>query len=149
MKQEPLFVVPCSATKSRFLKNGPMLAKEAYQGQAFQICRRILEREKLKWCVLSAHYGFIWPTTKIEWYDVKMTPVKPDDCWDECFGFITNRQYARLMAAERIIVLGSQLYADAARILLNKPIESPVSGLPIGRMLQVLHSASWLLAVRG
>jgi hypothetical protein len=139
-----LFVVPCSQQKSRYLKDGAMPAKIAYQGQAFQICRRILEREKLKWCVLSAHYGFIWPTTKIEMYDVKMEPVTEETCWDDCFGYITNRQYARLMTSERIVVLGSQLYASAASVLLKRPVEAPVAGMTIGYMVQRLHSGAWL-----
>jgi hypothetical protein len=115
-----------------------MLAKNAYAGTAFKICRAELERQKLKWCILSASYGFIWPTTYIEWYDEKMTPVTEDTDWENCFGFITNRQYARLMTAEHIVVLGSNLYANAAAVLLRRPVESPVAGLPIGKMLASL-----------
>ena len=140
---ETLFIVPCSATKSRILKNTPMPAKEAYTGQAFQICRRMLEKEHLKWCVLSAFYGFIWPTTVIEWYDVKMEPVDDETAWDDCFGFITNRQYARLMTSDRYVLLGSRLYANAAKVLLKRDVESPVSGLPIGKMLGEIKRGLW------
>ena len=83
-----LFIVPCSATKSRILSTQPMPAKEAYTGQAFRLCRSMVEAARVKWCILSAHYGFIWPTTVIEYYDVKMTPVDEHTCWDECFGSI-------------------------------------------------------------
>jgi hypothetical protein len=139
-----LYIVPCSQTKSRVLACQPMPAKEAYLGQAFQTCRRILEKNKLKWCILSGYYGFLWPTTVIENYDVKMLPVTADTCWDDCFGAINNRQYARLMTARDITVLGSKLYADAARILLQRPVHAPVAGLSIGHMLSALTRQQWL-----
>lgn len=139
-----LYVVPCSATKARTLAAGPMPARDAYTGQAFRLARHHLERARLKWCILSGYYGFIWPSTMIEHYDVKMEPVDDDTVWDECFGFITNRQYARLMNAERVVVLGSKLYADAASVLLRRHVEAPLVGLPIGKMLSELSRASWL-----
>jgi hypothetical protein len=131
----PLYIVPCSQTKSRVLASQAMPAKEAYMGQAFQCCRRILERHRLQWCILSGYYGFLWPTTLIENYDVKMRPVTPSTCWDDCFGHINNRQYARLMAATDLTCLGSRLYVDAAAILLGRPVAAPVAGLSIGHML--------------
>jgi hypothetical protein len=136
---ESLFVVPCSATKSRILQDGtPLPARDAYTGQAFRMARQRLERAGAKWCILSGYYGFIWPSTVIENYDVKMEPVNESTVWDECFGAITNRQYARLMTAERIVVLGSKLYANAAAVLLHRQVEAPLVGLPIGKMLQRL-----------
>lgn len=134
-----LFVVPCSATKSRILRDGsPLPARDAYVGQSFRMARQRLEKSREKWCILSGHYGFLWPTTVIEYYDVKMEPVTEATVWDECFGFITNRQYAKLMTAERVVVLGSRLYANAASVLLKREVEAPLAGLPIGKMLQKL-----------
>jgi hypothetical protein len=147
MTEQTLFVVPCSATKASELKTQPLLAKDAYTGQAFKMCRALLESHHLKWCVLSAWYGFIWPTTIIEWYDVKMEAVTPETDW-ECFDMISNRQYARLMTSERTVVLGSRLYADAASILLNRTVEAPMAGLSIGKMLGAIKAASWLPARR-
>lgn len=140
-----LFVVPCSATKSRILINGdPLPARDAYTGQAFRMARQRLEQAKEKWCILSGYYGFLWPSTVIENYDVKMEPVTTDTVWDECFGAINNRQYARLMTAEHIVVLGSRLYANAASVLLHRKVEAPLVGLPIGRMLQKIASGDFL-----
>ena len=144
MKSQPLFVVPCSATKSRILHSQPMPAREAYTGQAFQTARRLCERHHIKWCVLSGYYGFLWPNTPVEFYDQKMLPVTPDTVWDDCFGSITNRQYGRLRTASRVIVLGSRLYATAAATLLARPVESPLAGLPIGKMLSTLIAAKFL-----
>lgn len=132
-----LYVVACSAKKSRILRSGEaMPAKEAYLGQAFRMARLVLERRRLKWCILSGHYGFIWPSTMIEDYDVKMKPVRPGDQWDECFGLLSNRQFARLRTADRVVVLGSRVYSDAAQVLLGRPVEAPLAGLMIGHMLQ-------------
>ena len=142
MSYHPLYVVPCSATKARTLAAGPMPARDAYTGQAFRFARHYLERRRLKWCILSAWYGFIWPDTLIESYDVKMEPVTQDTVWHECFGFITDRQYGRLMTAESITVLGSRFYSDAAAILLQRPVHAPLSGLPIGRMLSALSTGT-------
>lgn len=139
-----LYIVPCSATKARTLAAGPMPARDAYTGQAFRMARHQMERRKLKWCILSAHYGFIWPDTKIEHYDVKMTTVTPQTPWFDCFGEITNRQYGRLMSATQITVLGSRLYSDAAAVLLDRPVCAPLAGLSIGRLLSALNSTIWL-----
>ena len=141
----PLFVVPCSATKSKALTNGsPMPARDAYTGQAFRMARHQLDSARAKWCILSGYYGFIWPSTVIESYDVKMEPVDESTVWDECFGAINNRQYAKLMTAERIVVLGSMLYVNAAAVLLNRDIDAPLAGLPIGKMLQRLATGDFL-----
>ncbi len=139
-----LYIVACSATKARTLSSAPMPARDAYTGQAFRMCRFHLERLRLKWCILSAHYGFIWPSTLIESYDVKMTPVTPSTCWDNCFGAITNRQYARLITEPHITVLGSRLYSDAASVLLQRPALAPLAGLTIGHMLSAINRCAWI-----
>ncbi len=144
MQTDILYVVPCSATKARTLEAGPMPARDAYCGQAFRLARHHLEKHRAKWCILSGYYGFVWPSTIIENYDVKMEPVTEHTVWDECFGAINNRQYARLMTAGKIVVLGSRLYADAASILLDRPVVAPLVGLPIGKMLSELSRATFL-----
>lgn len=145
MNTERLFVVACSATKSRILEAGnPLPAKSAYTGHAFRLARQQMERHRLKWCILSGYYGFVWPSTVIENYNVKMTPVDKETVWDECFGAINNRQHARLMTAGEIVVLGSALYANAAAALLRRPVTAPLAGLPIGRILQQLSTGNFL-----
>jgi len=141
---EILFIVPCSARKHPALKSGAMAAQDAYTGQAFRICQRILRQQRRKWCILSAHYGFIWPSTLIEWYEQKMEPVTPGTVWEDCFQHITNRQYARLRTSRPLIVLGSRLYAQAAATLLHQTVFAPVAGLPIGKMLSRLAAGDWL-----
>jgi hypothetical protein len=114
-----------------------MPARDAYAGQAFRMARRHLELGRHKWCILSGGLGFLWPTTWIEDYDAKM-PAKIDPGTWEPFNLLTDRQYGRLLSADRIVVLGSRRYAAAAAAFLNREVEAPLAGLPIGRMLSEL-----------
>lgn len=146
-----LYCLPCSATKARTLEAGPLPARDAYTGQAFRMLRQTMEREKLKWCILSGGYGFLWPTSVIEWYDEKMRPLRKDEPWDDCFEEMNQRQYGQLMNADVVSVLGSRLYADVAEeLLVNRSIfrgevRKPLAGLPIGKMLQAIHRREWLI----
>lgn len=138
-----LFILPCSATKARTLAAGPMPARDAYTGNAFRMLRRQLEIDRAKWCILSGYYGFLWPDTPIEDYNVRMEPVTPETVWDECFGMLTDRQYGRLMTADSFTVLGSRLYSDAAAVLLKRPVRAPLAGLSIGLMLSAIARGTW------
>jgi hypothetical protein len=136
-----LFVVPCSQRKARALIEGSLPAREAYAGQAFLMLRRWVESERAPWCILSGWYGFLWPDTRIEHYDFKITTPGADDSW-EAFAALKQKQYGRLRAAKRVTVLGSRLYADNAAWLLDRKIEAPFAGLTIGRMLQAISRLS-------
>ncbi len=138
-----LFVVSCSQRKTAALKAGPTPARDAYDGTAFKIARRLLENAGAKWCILSGHYGFLWPDTVIEYYDVKMDS-DPESPWEGEFDAIKQKQYGRLMRAERVVVLGSQIYARTAEVMLGRKVEAPMAGLPIGKALQKLKSGVWL-----
>lgn len=138
-----VFVVACSATKAEALKTRPMRADEAYTGQAFRLAKEALRRAHARWFILSAWYGLIRPSTCIEHYDVMMTPIQPGDSWDEGFRYVTHKDLSLLRNAP-VICLGSNLYADALEWMLERPVERPVAGLPIGRMLQTLKAGHWI-----
>lgn len=140
---ETLYIVACSQTKSSLLRSEPLSAREAYTGQAFRLCRQHLEAAHAKWCILSGFYGFLWPDTRIEWYDERIDP-DPHRPWEAPFDSLKQKQYGRLRSANRHILLGSRLYADTAAVLLDRPVQAPVAGLPIGRMLSALKSRTWL-----
>jgi hypothetical protein len=138
------YIISCSAKKSRLLESGHKLpAREAYVGQAFKFASEACERKGLPYFILSAGYGLICPDTVIENYNVKMTPLSPDDQWDNCFEHVTDEQLAQLRAADRVVMLGGKVYADAAEVLLGRPIERPLAGLGIGRMLNALRVGMW------
>lgn len=135
---ECLYIVPCSQTKAPELKEKAMAAREAYRGQAFMLARQWCEAMRAKWCILSGGYGFLWPDTIIEHYDCKILPVKRSTCWDDAFEAIKQKQYGRLLSADRYCLLGSRLYAANAEWLLGREVAAPLAGLPIGKMLQIL-----------
>ena len=138
------YIIACSARKSRLLESGSRLpAREAYMGQAFRFSREAVERRGAPYFILSAHYGLLAPDSVIENYNVKMSPLSPDDQWDTCFDNVTDDQLHQLRGADRVVVLGSRLYADAAGVLLGRPVEAPLAGLPIGRMLNALRVGMW------
>lgn len=139
-----VYIIACSARKSRLLESGSRLpAREAYMGQAFRFSRDAVERRGAPYFILSAHYGLLAPDSVIENYNVKMSPLSPGDQWDTCFDNVTDDQLHQLRAADRVVVLGSRLYADAAAVLLRRPVEAPLAGLPIGRMLNALRVGMW------
>jgi hypothetical protein len=138
-----LFVVSCSQRKTAALKTGPTPARDAYDGTAFKIARRLIENAGLKWCILSGYYGFLWPDTVIEYYDVKMDP-DPDRPWGGEFDSIKQKQYGRLMSARNVVLLGSRLYARTAEIMLCRSVVAPLAGLPIGKALRKLKEGEWL-----
>ena len=139
-----VYIIACSARKSRLLESGSRLpAREAYMGQAFRFSREAVERRGAPYFILSAHYGLLAPDSVIENYNVKMSPLSPDDQWDTCFDNVTDDQLHQLRTADRVVVLGSRLYADAAGVLIGRPVEAPLAGLPIGRMLNALRVGMW------
>ena len=138
------YIVACSQRKSRLLESGSRLpAREAYMGQAFRFSRDAVERKGRPWFILSGFYGLLAPDATIENYDHKMTPFKPGDQWDNCFEHVTDDQLDQLRGADRVVVLGSRLYAEAAEVMLGRPVECPLAGLPIGRMLNALRVGMW------
>ena len=59
------------------------------------------------------------------------------------FNAIKQKQYGRLYAARRVIVLGSRLYPSVAAGLLERDVEAPLAGLSIGKMLALLSRAEF------
>lgn len=115
-------------------------------GQCFRLARTVLEQAGARYCILSGWYGFLWPNSPVKWYDAKM----PGDAatnlwqWDHAFEALSNRQFARLRMAARLICLGSRLYSDAAAAILGRPVEAPLAGLPIGRMMSEIKRGAFL-----
>lgn len=136
-----IYIVPCSKSKHPELRRTMFPARDAYTGPAFRIAREGLERTGSSWCVLSALYGFIYPHTEIGWYEKKMgrvsalTSLTASMLCDQmkCYGLM-----GELAAASRVIVLGSTRYAEAAAAMLRRDVESPVAGLPIGKMMRAI-----------
>ena len=70
-----LLVLSCSARK-RSVPEGPLPALDRYDGQFFRILRKsgVLSTNHLHIVILSARFGFLTATSRIPWYDQKITP---------------------------------------------------------------------------
>ncbi|MFC1418665.1 DUF6884 domain-containing protein [Streptacidiphilus cavernicola] len=124
-----LVVVACGSQKAP----GPMPARDLYQSTTFRLARAAAERlaPRHGWYVLSARHGLIHPDTVTHPYDQRITFP----------GAITAEQVrtqARdlgLLTAERCVLLGPHLYAQAARQAWPRLI-APAEGQPVGYMNQ-------------
>lgn len=143
------FVVPCSSRKTfdQRVPGEKRMAQNAYCGQAFLFCRQHLEGHRWPWFILSGKHGFLHPYSEIQDYNQKIEAPERIQVWDEAFDMLTDGQHAALSGADRVIVLGSALYADVAEWLLGREVERPYAGLPIGKMLQLLKSGAWIKGV--
>ena len=70
-----LLVLSCSARK-RSVPENPLPALDRYDGQFFRILRKsgVCSTNHLHVVILSARFGFLTATSRIPWYDQKITP---------------------------------------------------------------------------
>ena len=143
MKRRDLIIVPCSSRKNILLNFRSLPARSAYTGQAFVFARDYIEAFEIDWIILSAKHGFIWPTTRIAYYDARMPSGQvPHDVRESIYR-MTRSDFTRLMEFGRYVCLGGADYCNAAEQILRKPIERPLAGLGIGKMLFNLKWAEW------
>jgi hypothetical protein len=115
-------------------------AKDAYIGPLFSAERRVAEVWGRPWMILSAKYGFLEPTARIENYDVSFAKPNTSPTSEE-----TLRRQVREFGLDRlgdVVVLGGTAYAAAARAAFagtNVQVTAPVAGLPLGKMLHHLN----------
>ncbi|HLN89019.1 MAG TPA: hypothetical protein VK253_03030 [Candidatus Binatia bacterium] len=76
MRENPiskiLTIVPCGQSKiwKNNPKHGPERAGKAYIGAPFIVNKKFAKKFSNKWLILSAKYGFLEPSFKIEDYNV-------------------------------------------------------------------------------
>lgn len=113
-----LVVVPCGSRKiwDEEADAGPTRAKDAYRGAPFKVNREYAEKfSPNSWVILSAKYGFISPDFVIQGnYDVSFYEPPPTSINDQEL----KRQVRQkgLDRFNRVIILGSQTYADKVRV---------------------------------
>jgi len=127
-----IYLIACSATKLD--KAAP--ACDLYQGQAFKAARKLAEKSRAEYWILSAKHGLIHPDTVTEPYN-------------DYLGAMTKAQRTQwgAMVCEQIKAAG--LTSRAAVILAGKHYAAPIShlfpalnlplaGLGIGQQLRKL-----------
>lgn len=140
-----LCIVPCGNKKiwAKSPNIGPMMAQYAYTGSFSRKCQEYAKTfYPGNWCILSAKYGFLFPSDIIEGpYNVSFNNVKTNPISLESLS--SQVEGKDLGEYERIIVLGGKSYVEIAKSLfLNKEICVPLSDCKgIGYMMGKLNSA--------
>lgn len=136
-----LYILPCSKTK--IWDVNPRLAPfqpsgTVYQGQLHLKGKSFVEtysKSNPAYLILSAKYGFIYPETMIENYNVTFKNKKPD------LEFLGKqiRDYG-LYDTKVVIVLGGSAYYDVVeRVFKKSKVCIPLQFMPIGVMLSALN----------
>jgi cytoplasmic iron level regulating protein YaaA (DUF328/UPF0246 family) len=76
-KSRKMLILSCSKLKASY--DRPRPAIEVYKGVFFQVIKKMMREKNFPNCVdvaiISARYGFLWPDSAIEHYDLKMDSV--------------------------------------------------------------------------
>ena len=145
-----IFILPCSKSKWPVCRSEDTAAELVYRGTGFLIGSRLLREHGAQWMILSGGYAFLQRDTRIRDYERRIAWPGDDPAWFERAREVARARYPFLWTVPRLVVLGSHQYAAAAETILAGradralPLESPVAGLPIGRMNQALARGHWL-----
>lgn len=143
MNERVLVIVACSARKNDLLPLVPLPARLAYTGQAFRGAREYLESFGMRWVILSARYGILWPWSRIEFYNERL-PARVDRTrWAGAFGAMRRSQRVWLGGFDRYVCLGGRAYCDTAETILGRAVERPLAGMGIGEQLHSLKWGKW------
>ncbi len=133
------FIVSCTKKKIWDINpNAPkkVQAKDAYVGNLFKLGKKLAEKLKAPWFIISAKYGILKPTELIENYNVTIdeTDLTPE---------IVRKQLVEkgVFKFKKLVVLASTKYCnliEKAAELLGIIVETPLKGLPLGMMLAKL-----------
>lgn len=148
-----LVVVPCGKAKvwDREPQAGPTAAAQAYTGPPFLAHRAYAEAAGGDWVVLSAKWGFLWPTDPVPGpYDVTFNDrrTRPID-------LLALRQQVAprgLASYAEVVGLGGEEYRAAVRVafgLTGAHLSFPFAGLPLGKMIQAVRKATLDLSQAG
>lgn len=134
-----LYILPC--TKTKIWDTVPQtlkwqLACDAYQGQLFIKARKFINSQKTStpsYLILSTKYGFIYPNQSIQNYNETFNSKKPN------FVFLSKQIREYGLKPQVVIILGGSVYVNVVRkVFRNSEILTPLRGLSIGKMLQIL-----------
>lgn len=129
-----LIIIPCGKKK----KSERYLAGEMYLGSYHRLCRTYADALKPNLIlILSAKYGFLQLTRKIEPYELKMGDpgcITKQDALQSINTIYQSLEYRN----EEVIALGGKRYVDICRYIWPN-CKAPLSGIQgIGRQMQWL-----------
>lgn len=124
-----LCIVPCGKIKiwDKYPKTGPTKAEAVYIGPFAKKCKEYAIRfYPSSWCILSAKYGFLYPTDTIpctynvSFNDKKSSPITVQELSSQVIKKELNDY-------ERIVILGGKNYVE----MINKLFSSKETVIPL------------------
>lgn len=110
-------------------------ARELYQGALFKFSMAYCQQHGLRWAILSAKYGLIWPDEVAEPYETRLSSRRADQVfWAE--RVFDSLQRGRL--PKRVVFLAGEDYRrELTKRLVAAGVEchAPLAGLGIGLQL--------------
>ena len=127
-----IYFIACSATKLD--KAAP--ACDLYQGQAFKAARKLAEKSRAEYWILSAKHGLIHPDTVTAPYDDYLGAMTKAQ--RQAWGFMVCEQIkAAGLADQPAMILAGKHYAAPVSHLFPT-LSLPLAGLGIGQQLRKL-----------
>lgn len=142
---DKLVIVPCGKSKiwDDGITKGPVKAVEAYTGAMFKLGVQFAKSYNADLIILSAKYGYMWPETLVEPYDVSFIRKTSNPIsHKELYGQATFEH--KLMGYSEVLGLGGAEYRKAIQssfIEYKGHLWFPLAGLSIGYYLKHLKQA--------
>lgn len=133
---ERLYLVSCVSKKLEHAAP----ARDLYRSTWFVFARRVIERERAPWYILSAKHGLVHPDSVIAPYDRSLNTMRVADRRDWAKR-LESQMDESLPSAKEVIVFAGQRYREHLEDYLRRRFDSvtvPMRGLGIGQQL------SWL-----
>jgi hypothetical protein len=126
--------VPCGLSKiwKKDPAYGPERAENAYTGAPFIVNKKFAKKFSDKWLILSAKYGFLEPSFKIEDYNVTFKKPSTNPI---SITRLKKQAYAQgITDYDIVIALGGEDYSSKVKEVFVKGsrVFAPATGLPIG-----------------
>lgn len=136
---ERIALVSCVKTKAE----RACQAEDLYTSAWFKKARSLIERNGLKWFILSAEHGLVDPKTVIAPYEKSLNRmgIAERNAWGER---VIEQLATSLPEADEIVVLAGQRYRDGLLSYLEgrfPKVSIPMEGLTSGRQLNWLSHA--------
>lgn len=136
---ERVVLVSCVKTKTE----APCRASDLYASAWFKKAKALIERNQLKWFILSAEHGLVDPATIIAPYEKTLNKmgVAERKLWASK---VITQMSTSLPEAEEVIVLAGDRYREHLMPYLRSRfslVSVPMEGLTSGRQLNWLSHA--------
>lgn len=154
-RTDTVILIGCGSRK----RPGMHDARDLYTGSLFRAARRYAEESGCPWYILSAKWGVLTPTSRVESYDYRLER-KGTNAWHRSARLMGDLLYEWVLdfhgthpGPKRLVVLAGEPYVEWLKAGLGLAwnlaprrwwtegqwsLETPLSGLGLGQRLQWL-----------